>query len=113
MHRKSCVQIAPGAYYLNPISLYITMAHNKDKYGNPIEKRTKNTCHEMANGDKKNRCRIININYTPDNPRLYNSCTCQNKPKLVKIENALRKKMKIRRQKLMKKRELEIAPMGL
>ena len=86
---------------------------NKDRYGKPIEKKTRTPCHNFGDSHKKNRCRIININYTPDNPRLYNSCNCQNKPKLYKIEMALRKKMKIRRAKLMKEREQKIAPMGL
>jgi len=90
------------------------MANPKDRYGQPLKKPLKrNGCSRLKDGDKKNRNRIININYTPDNPKLYTSCNCQNKPKLTKIELALRKKMKIRRQKLMKKRELEIAPMGL
>jgi hypothetical protein len=90
------------------------MSNEKDRYGQPLKKPYKrNGCHSIVDGDKKNRNRIINLNYSYDDPRLYTSCRCSNKPKLYKIEMALRKKMKIRRLKLMKKRELEIAPMGL
>lgn len=90
------------------------MANPKDRYGQPMKKPLKrNGCHSIRDGDKKQLNRIININYCYDDPRLYGSCRCSDKPKLLKIELALRKKMKIRRQKLMKKRELEIAPMGL
>ena len=90
------------------------MANPKDRYGQPLKKPIKrNGCHSIADGDKKHFNRIVNINYTPDNPRLYDSCRCQNKPKLYKIEMALRKKIALRKKKLIKKHELEIAPMGL
>jgi hypothetical protein len=90
------------------------MSNPKDRYGQPLKKPLKrNGCHSITDGDKKHFNRIININYGYNDPRLYDSCRCSNTPKLLKIEIALRKKMKIRRHKLMKKRELEIAPMGL
>ena len=79
------------------------IAATKDRYGNPLRKPYKrNGCRSVADGDKKRRNRIININHSYDNPRLYDLCRCCNKPKLLKIELALRKKMEIRKKKIEK-----------
>lgn len=91
------------------------MSSEKDRYGQPLKRPKKPDmwCRRLKDGDKKHSYRRIMINYMNDNPSLYKYCVCNNLPRLYKIEMSLRKKLKIRRQKLMKKREQEIAPMGL